>query len=88
MTYMGISSLTFQLEVYYVEQALAGPACCLYELFEAYRIQDRSLVAWLVYCLARASNLDLPPPRPGQLMNGVWVTHKFTPSNLLSLLVA
>ena len=43
------------------------------------------IAAWLLGELSGlASNLDLLAPRPGRLMNGVWVTHKFTPSNLLS----
>ena len=44
------------------------------------------IAAWLLGELSGlASNLDLLAPRPGRLMNGVWVTHKFTPSNLVSL---
>lgn len=79
-----VSSLTFQFRSIL---CWTGPEWtglgCQYELFEAYRISY--IEAWLVYCLAQASNLDLPLPRLGQLMNGGWVSHKFTPSNLLSV---
>ena len=53
------------LEVNYVDQAHCGPT----SMNSLWHIEDK--IAGVLS--APASNLDLPTPRPGQLMNGCWI---------------
>ena len=53
------------LEVNYVDQAHCGPS----SMNSLRHIEDK--IAGVLS--APASNLDLPTPRPGQLMNGCWI---------------
>ena len=62
------------LEVNFVDQAHCGPT----SMNSLWHIEDK--IAGVLS--APASNLDLPTPRPGQLMNGCWiVTGSHLPSS-------